>query len=115
MPFRSSTKITTTKKLKSHNHQLILQLDFLTVYFVHTVRDFVHIFPKLMDRKRRAESSGPISSDLTPLDFFLFGLCEDKMYRQRVNMLEELKPRITRPAACVTKDILQVLQMVGYM
>jgi hypothetical protein len=44
---------------------------------------------------------------LIPLDFLLWGRVKDQVYSQRVNMLDELKVRITEIVADVTKYMLQ--------
>jgi hypothetical protein len=50
-----------------------------------------------------------------PLDFFLWGYVMEQTYRQRVNMLHELKAWITAATANVTKDMLQLVwQEVDY-
>jgi hypothetical protein len=57
----------------------------------------------------------PHSSDLMPLDLFLWGCVKDQLYTQTVNMLDELKTWKTAAIAYVTKDMLQcVWQVVNY-
>ena len=45
---------------------------------------------------RANPESSPGSSDLTPLDFSVFGRMEESVYKNRVHALEELMDTITR-------------------
>jgi hypothetical protein len=56
--------------------------------------------------------NGPIpwplrSSDLTPLDFFLWGYVKNIVYQVKINDLQHLKIRIRDALASVTPNILQ--------
>jgi hypothetical protein len=49
----------------------------------------------------------PRSSDLTPLDFFLWGYVKNIVYKVKINDVEHLKARIRDAVATVTPDMVQ--------
>lgn len=49
----------------------------------------------------------PRSPDLTPLDFFLWGILKQKVYKSRPQSVEELRARITEACANVTPEQLR--------
>jgi hypothetical protein len=74
-----------------HNN-LIVQLDSAFAHFTHIICDYLNV----NFTGRWIGKGGPIvwlpcSPDLVPLDFFLWGYVMEQTYRQRVNMLHELK------------------------
>ena len=48
----------------------------------------------------------PRSTDITPLDFFLWGYVKDKVFSTQVPDITNLKARITDAFATITEDIL---------
>jgi len=47
------------------------------------------------------------SSDITPLDFFLWGYVKDKVFSTPVPDITNMKARITDALATVTEDMLE--------
>ncbi|GBM66040.1 hypothetical protein AVEN_39592-1 [Araneus ventricosus] len=48
----------------------------------------------------------PRSSDITPLDFYLWGYVKQHVYSERINDINHLKQRITDVIHSVTPDVL---------
>jgi hypothetical protein len=49
----------------------------------------------------------PRSSDITPLDFFLWGYVKDRIYATKVRDLGDLRARIVEAVGTITPDMLQ--------
>ena len=55
---------------------------------------------------RRGRIEWPTRSpDLTPLDFFFWGVLKDRLYAQKVDDLEHLKEIITTEASTIASDL----------
>jgi len=61
--------------------------------------------PKDLKRDLVAESIGPYSPDLSACDFFLLGFLKDEVYRNPINLIEELKERIVAAALEIDRAI----------
>lgn len=82
------------------------QQDGAPPHFTREVREFLDVtFPNRWIGRR-----GPIewpsrSPDLSPLDFFYWGLLKNNVYRNKSNNLEELRVKIVNESARITREM----------
>jgi len=60
-----------------------------------------------MDWQKRTDEWPPRSSDLSPLDYFLWGYLKSKVYATKLRNLEEHRQRIIEEAALIAPEFLR--------
>jgi hypothetical protein len=93
--------------LLQFNNNLILQLNSAPLYFGHIVHYCLNVnFPGPWAARGKPIVLPSHNPDPTSLDFFVWGgHVKDHVSNLRVNMLAELKTKITVATANVTKDM----------
>lgn len=87
---------------------LIFQQDGAPPHYSQNVRNYLNnTFPRRWIGRRGAIEWPPRSSDLSPLDFFLWGHIKSKVYSTPPTSLEDLRRRIIDVCREVTPQVLQ--------
>ncbi|KAI4454291.1 transposable element tc3 transposase-like protein [Holotrichia oblita] len=74
----------------------------------HTVRQTIDYLQQFYDNRLiNANRWPPRSPDLTPLDFFLFGYLKNKIFRNRLHTLDELKEAVRIAIGEIGPEMLQ--------
>lgn len=86
----------------------MFQQDGAPPHYALRVRQYLdQTFPDRWIGRRGAIESPPRSSDLSPLDFFLWGHLKSKIYATQPTSLEDLRQRIVNECLQITPQILQ--------
>lgn len=92
---------------------LKFQLDGSPIHNAVLVREWLnqHFENRWIGRNSPFMDWPPRSPDLTPLDFFLWGILKQKVYRTRPQTLEELRARIIQACTEITPEEIQRVTM----
>ena len=87
-------------------HTGYFQQDGAPAHYSNIVRDFLdRNFPNRWIGRRGPLEWPAHSPDLTPCDFWLWGMLKDEVYREKINNLDELKQKITDAIANIRQDM----------
>jgi len=116
-PFFFDTTVTADKYLAMLKDNVVPLLEGKDLYFMHDgapahysliVRDFLdERFPDRWIGRRGVIEWPPRSPDLTPPDFFLWGVLKEAVYQTKSQSLEDLKTKISAAFADVTVELCQ--------
>ncbi|GBN71809.1 hypothetical protein AVEN_47120-1 [Araneus ventricosus] len=86
---------------------VIFQQDGAPPHYGNIVREFLDTaFPQRWIGRGAVMAWPPLSPDITPLDFSLWGYVKQHVYSERINDINHLKQRITDLIHSVTPDVL---------
>lgn len=95
-------------KRKRLHKKMIFQQDGAPPHFSKAVREWLNEnFDTRWIGRGGPISWAPRSPDLTPLDFFLWGYLKTKVYKTRVDDIDDLKDRIEQEIKAITKETLE--------
>lgn len=117
-PFFFNGNVTAESYLEMLQNQLLPELQVLGVplyfqqdgapaHFALVVRQYLNtIFPNRYISRGGPVNWPPRSPDLTPLDFSIWGILKDEVYREPINSLDHLKARIIEEVNKITPETL---------
>lgn len=80
---------------QTESYNFIFMQDGAPAHYAHIVRDWLNEkFPNRWIGRRGAIEWPPRSPDLTPPDFFLWGVLKQEVYSVRATSIDDLKARI---------------------
>ncbi|GBO08300.1 hypothetical protein AVEN_171614-1 [Araneus ventricosus] len=85
----------------------IFQQDGAPPHYGNIVREFLDkTFPQRWIGSGAVMALPPLSPDITPLDFYVWGYVKQHVYSERINDINHFKQRITDVIHTVTPDVL---------
>ena len=101
-------KLYVAPQLEEFQPWIIFQQDGAPPHWVSDVRRFLDAtFPNRWIGREGPTPWPPRSPDITPLDFFLRGYVNDKVFSTPVPDIRNFKARITDAFATITEDMLE--------
>ena len=95
-------------QLEEFQPRVVFQQDRAPPHWGLIVRDFLNeTFPNRWIGRNGPTPWPPRSTDITPLDFFLWGYVKDRVYRTPVHDVETLQSRIIEVLATVNEEMLE--------
>ncbi|GBM07131.1 hypothetical protein AVEN_177091-1 [Araneus ventricosus] len=86
---------------------VIFQQDGTPTHYSNIVREFLDTtFPQRWIDRGVVKAWSPLSTDTTPLDFYLWGYVKQHVYSERISDINTLEQRITDVIHSVTPDVL---------
>ena len=85
--------------------ELVLQQDGAPAHYANKVRNFLNEkFPGTWIGRRGSIEWPARSPDLTPMDFFFWGVLRDRVYTHKIKDRDHLREVITREASIIASD-----------